>query len=66
MPNRRNTINGMSQATILELADQLGIPWEEGDFIPFDLYNAGEAFATETCGCMLPIVPLNGVSIGSG
>ena len=33
MPNRRNTINGMSQATVLELADQLGIPWEEGDFI---------------------------------
>lgn len=65
-PNRRQVLGGVSMETVLELADQLDIPWEEGDFTTHDVYTADEAFLTSTPFCLIPVVSLNGVNIGSG
>ena len=37
---------------------------EEGDYTPFDVYQADEAFLASTSPCALPVVSLNGLRIG--
>ncbi len=66
VPNRRHVLGGVSMETVLELAHQLDIPWEEGDFTPHDVYTADEAFLTSTPFCLIPVISLNGVAIGAG
>jgi branched-chain amino acid aminotransferase len=43
-PIGRNVLGGITKAVIFELAGHLGIEIVEGDFTPYDLYNAEEAF----------------------
>ncbi|MEE9199199.1 MAG: aminotransferase class IV [Dehalococcoidia bacterium] len=66
VPNRRNVLGGISMETVLELAEGLGIQTEEGDYTPFDVYKAEEAFLTTTPYGMAPVVALNGLKIGQG
>ena len=65
VPNRRHTLPGISMETIMELAETLGIPVQEGDYTPFDVYQSDEAFITSTSYSLLPVATLNGRSIGS-
>ena len=64
VPDRKNALGGITMETVLELAEGLGIPWEEGDYSPFDVYNAEEAMLTGTSRALLPVGSLNGLSIG--
>lgn len=66
IPNRRQVLGGISMEVVLELAEQLGIPCEEGDFTPHDLYKADEAFLTTTPYCLVPVVAVNNIPIGRG
>ena len=65
VPNRRNVLPGISMETVLELAANQGIPVDEGDYTPFDVYQSDEAFTTSTSYGMLPVASLNGWPIGS-
>jgi branched-chain amino acid aminotransferase len=65
-PEGRNILRGISRAYVLELAEQLKIPWHECNIGPFDLYEADEAFLTATPFCVLPTTHLNGLPIGDG
>jgi branched-chain amino acid aminotransferase len=65
-PTLRNTLAGVSRATVIELAAQLGIPFEVRDFQPFDAINAAEAFLASTPYCLMPVTKINGILIGSG
>ena len=65
-PEGRNILRGISRAYVLELAEQLKIPWHECNIEPFDLYEADEAFLTATPFCVLPTTHLNGLPIGDG
>ena len=42
VPNRSGVLNGITMLTVMELAGQIGIPIKEGDYTPFDVYNADE------------------------
>ena len=42
----------------------LGIEAVEGDFTPYDVYNAEEAFLSGTSGTIAPVSSLNAVGIG--
>ena len=64
VPDRKNALGGITMETVLELAEGLDIPWEEGDYSPFDVYNADEAFLTGTSRALLPVASLNGLRIG--
>jgi branched-chain amino acid aminotransferase len=45
----------MTRQTVLELAAELGVPAETGDYPAEDLRNADEAFITSTAGGVMPI-----------
>jgi len=61
---RRVVLEGITRETIFELADELGIPVIEGNFTPYDVYNADEAFVTATSYEILPVSSLDGIKIG--
>jgi branched-chain amino acid aminotransferase len=65
-PSLRNTLPGVSRATVIELAARLGIPFEVRDFQPFDAINAAETFLASTPYCLMPVTKINGIAIGSG
>ena len=62
----KSILEGVSRQTVLELADELGIPKYERDFQIYDVYHADEAFMTATSRSILPISRANGIEIGNG
>jgi branched-chain amino acid aminotransferase len=64
-PSLRNTLPGVSRATVIDLAAQLGIPFEVRDFQPFDAINAAEAFLASTPYCLMPVTKINGIAVGT-
>lgn len=65
VPNRRNVLPGTAMAIVLDLARDLGVPVVEGDYTPFDVYNADEAFLANATVCILPVSSLNGLRVGT-
>lgn len=65
-PTLRNTLPGVSRATVIELAAKLGIPFVERDFQVYSVMNADEAFLSSTPFCLLPVTKINGSAIGTG
>ena len=65
-PGARTVLGGVTRKVVFELADKLGIEVVEGEFTPFDMYNADEAFLSGTSGSITPVRNLNGKNIGSG
>lgn len=65
-PTLRNTLPGISRATVIELAEKLGIPFVERDIQVHSVMNADEAFLASTPYCLCPVTKINGVAIGDG
>jgi branched-chain amino acid aminotransferase len=65
-PSERNVLGGITKAAIFELAEELGIPLIEGNYTPYDVYNADEAFLASTSPTFVPVGTINGVAIGKG
>ncbi len=65
-PRARNVLGGITRTTILEIARDLGIEIVEGDFSPYDVYTAEEAFLSGTSGTVLPVRSLNASPVGGG
>ncbi len=65
-PATSNCLAGVSRETILELAEQLGIPAHETVLQPYDLYTADEMFFTSTPYCLMPATRFNGLPVGDG
>ena len=65
-PTTRNTLPGISRATVIELAAQLGIDFIERDCQTYQAVNADEAFLTSTPYCLMPVTKINGIPIGDG
>lgn len=65
-PHARSALAGVSRATVIELATQLGIRVEVTDFQPYDIYTADEAFFTSTPYCIMPATKFNGLPVGAG
>ncbi len=63
-PTDRNVLGGITRDTLFELAAELGIEVVEGNFTPYDVYTADEAFLSGTSGSMIPVRSLNGTRIG--
>jgi branched-chain amino acid aminotransferase len=64
-PGARTVLGGITRKVVFELAEKLGIEVVEGEFTPFDMYNADEAFLSGTSGSINPVKALNGKTIGS-
>jgi branched-chain amino acid aminotransferase len=65
-PTLRNTLPGISRATVRELAEELGIGFEERDIQVHSVVNAEEAWTVTTPYCMAPVTRVNGIPIGNG
>lgn len=59
-------LDGITRRVILELADQLGIPWVERSLTRYDLFVADEFFLTGTAAEVIPVVSLDRRVIGDG
>jgi branched-chain amino acid aminotransferase len=65
-PAERNVLGGITKMTIVDLAEVLGLEVVHGNFTPYDVYNADEAFICSTTFSILPAKSLDGVPIGHG
>ena len=62
----RTVLGGVTRSTLFSMASDLGIPVVEGNFTPYDVYCADEAFTASTSPSIVPVKSLNGVDIGIG
>lgn len=65
-PHSCDTLSGISQAFVRELADELAIPYLETDITLQLALSADEAFTTSTSYCLWPVTRINQQSIGTG
>ena len=57
---------GITRATVLGVAAEEGIPVEEAEVRPEDLFSADEAFITSSIREVMPVVSAEGRAIGAG
>ncbi|RWO31842.1 MAG: hypothetical protein EOS10_12490 [Mesorhizobium sp.] len=62
-PREQLVLAGVSRQTVIELADELGIPCEERDIDLYDAVNADEIFLTMTSMCVCPVRSLEGTRV---
>jgi branched-chain amino acid aminotransferase len=65
-PAAAGALPGISRATVIELAGQLGIPFVERDLQTDHAIKADEALLTSTPYCLMPVTKINGLPIGDG
>lgn len=65
-PRRKNILWGISLTVLVELLDDLKIPFVEDDLQSFDVVNADEAWLPTTPYCLAPVTKFNGVVVGTG
>ncbi len=59
-------LDGITRGVILELADQLGVPYVERSLTRYDIFIADECFLTGTAAEVIPVVSLDRRTIGTG
>jgi branched-chain amino acid aminotransferase len=62
----RHNFNGITHKTVMRLARQVGIEVVAGDYTLGDVYSAVESFATGTLSGIMPVVRVDGRTIGTG
>jgi branched-chain amino acid aminotransferase len=65
-PDDHSILQGISRGMVMDLAQQLNIPFVKGDLQPYDLYNADEVFFTGTSPCVLPCTEVDGRQVKDG
>lgn len=63
---RHDILAGVTRETVMELAGEDGFDVTEADLELYDAYTADEAFVTSTVGGLLPVVEVDGRSVGDG
>jgi branched-chain amino acid aminotransferase len=63
---RGNVLEGITRATMLELAGELGLKAEEADLSADDLRDADEAFLSSTAGGVMPVATVDGAALRHG
>jgi branched-chain amino acid aminotransferase len=62
----RSILQGVSRATVFDLAGQLDIPVVEEALQPYDMYTSDEAFFAASTFCVLPVTVVDRRQIGDG
>ena len=65
-PDDRSILQGISRGMVMDLAQQLNIPFVEEHLQPYDLYNADEVFFTGTSPCVLPCTEVDRRQVSDG
>jgi branched-subunit amino acid aminotransferase/4-amino-4-deoxychorismate lyase len=59
-------LHGITRASVLDIAEEAGIPYEERPFSPEEAKNAAEAFITSATNFVLPVTVIDGQPVGDG
>ncbi len=59
-------LKGVTRSTILQVAEENGIPFEEGRYDPDELLSAEEAFISSSTKPIFPVTTLDGKPVGNG
>jgi len=65
-PLEAGILKGITREVVIEIAKELGIPFEERNITIAELYTADEVFLTGTSAEIAPIVKIDGRLIGNG
>ena len=65
-PPTATNLNGITRETVLEIASELGMPCEERPFSLFEVWTAREVFVCGTGAEIVPVVSVDGRTIGIG
>jgi branched-chain amino acid aminotransferase len=65
-PLSAGALYGITRRTVMELAQESGIPASEPNLTRYDLFNADECFLTGTGAEIVPVVKIDGRVIGNG
>lgn len=65
-PANMGCLEGVTRGTVMELAEGIGITVVEAVLTQFDVYNAQECFLTGTGAEVIPVVKVDGRTIGDG
>ncbi len=65
-PNHLGALCGITAACVVELARKRRIPVSEAVMTRYDLFNADEVFLTGTAAEVIPVVKIDGRTIGDG
>jgi branched-chain amino acid aminotransferase len=65
-PLSTSVLNGITRATVMELAREIGRPVDEASLTRDQLYSVDEVFLTGTGGEITPVREIDGRAIGSG
>jgi branched-subunit amino acid aminotransferase/4-amino-4-deoxychorismate lyase len=65
-PPQEQVLPGISWSSLLQIADQLGLPFSERPMMPEDVAVADELLLSSTPYCLLPVTRWNGAAIGNG
>jgi len=63
---RTNVLEGITRATVFDLAREVGVPVQEADLRPDALRTADEAFLSSTAGGIMPVTRVDGQPLGTG
>ncbi len=65
-PNDAGILEGITRGVVLELAQKLNIPSQEVPLTRHDIFIADECFLTGSAAEVIPVIELDGRSIGNG
>ena len=65
-PVADGALDGVTRRVILELAEQLQIPWKEQTLTRYDIFISDECFLTGTAAEVIPVIALDRRPIGDG
>ena len=65
-PLSAGALYGITRHTVIELAEESGLQVAEPNLTRYDLFNADECFLTGTGAEIIPIVKIDGRTIGDG
>lgn len=65
-PPHLGILEGITRNAVMELAQEMGIPVQEKIFTRYDIFTADECFLTGTAAEIIPVVKVDGRTIGDG
>jgi branched-chain amino acid aminotransferase len=63
---RLNVLEGITRLTVMDLAREIGVAFEAGDYPAAALRAADEAFISSTAGGIMPVTKVDGEPLGNG
>ena len=65
-PGDERVLLGITRASLLELADAMGLPWEKRELSVAELLDADEVFICSTSRAVAPVAQIDETTIGDG